>query len=196
MSHVILLNELKKFTEAVTCDIILPVSQQKGDPGPPPPRAAQVFLARLPNGKTDKWKKAPYILHQVLVGRDGQTEGQRLNSVAVVRTVFCVYDPDEQEGGLNLLNLMDQLRISMEERPIVGGQFRLDFEAGIEMTVYGEQEDRSTAPYYLGEMMSSWHIPPVNRLDTTRVIHGMPPWDPKARHLQETITLKGSDQNG
>lgn len=191
MSMVILLEQLKEFTENATRNIILPVSYQKGDPEPPPPRAAEVFRARLPDSKAAK-KKAPYILHQIMTNKDAQNEGILLDSEAVVRTIFCVYHPDEQQGGVALLSLMDQLRISFLERVVVGAQFRLDLEAGIEVLVYPED----TAPYYAGEMVTTWHLPPVKRLDTTRVIHGMPPWDPNARHLEEIIGLKGSEEHG
>lgn len=188
MTKVILLNELKTFTEAVTRDLIFPVAQQKEDKEPPKPRAAEVFRARLPDSKSAK-KKAPYILHQIITGKDTQTEGRRMDGMATVRTIFCVYHPDEQEGGVALLTLMEQLRLSLLERPIVGAQFTLDLEAGMESMVYPED----TAPYYAGEMVTVWRMPPVNRLDATRVVHGMPPWDPTPRHLEETIKLKGSE---
>ena len=188
MSKVILLNELKTFTMDVTRDLLFPVAQQKEDKEPPKPRAAEVFRARLPDSKSAR-KKAPYILHQIISDKDIQPEGQRLQSTAMVRSIFCVYNHDEQEGGIALLTLMEQLRISLLERPIVGAQFVLDLEAGMESMVYPED----TAPYYAGEMVTVWRMPPVARLDTTRVIHGMPPWDPTPRHMEETIKLKGSE---
>lgn len=192
MSKVILLEQLKDFTQRVTAEILLPVALQKGDSGPQPPRAAQVFLARVPDGRASK-KKAPYILHQAIAGRDEQPDGQQPDSTAIVRTVFCVYHPDEQEGGLALLTLMEQLRIALLERPLPGAQFVLDRKAGIETVVYSDEGEYSTAPYYLGEMMSTWHMPPVRRLDTTRMIHGMPPWDPNPQHTKSEIDLKGSE---
>ena len=188
MSKVILLNELKAFTLDVTRDLIFPVAQQKEDKEPPNPRAAEVFCTRLPDSKSAK-KKAPYILHQFINDKTIQPKDQRLNSTAVVRSIFCVYNPDEQEDGLALLTLMDQLYLSLLERPIVGAQFTLDLEAGMESMAYPED----SAPYFAGEMVTVWKMPPVKRLDTTRVIHGMPPWDPHPQHLEETIRLKGSE---
>ena len=76
-----------------------------------------------------------------------------------VRTLFCVYSEDEQEGGLNLLNLMERIRISLMENPILDRQFRLDDEGGIEQLVYPDD----TAPFFLGEMMTVWKMPPVRR---------------------------------
>ncbi len=188
MSKVILLQELKAFTLDVTRDLIFPVAQQKEDKEPPKPRAAEVFCPRLPDSKSAK-KKAPYILHQFINDKTIQPPSQQLNSTAIVRSIFCVYHQDEQEGGLALLTLMDQLYLSLLERPIVGAQFTLDLEAGVESMAYPED----SAPYFAGEMVTVWKMPPVKRLDTTRVIHGMPPWDPHPHHLEETIRLKGSE---
>ena len=104
-------------------------------------------------------KKAPYILHQVITGKDAQSPGNPSISLATVRTVFCVYHKDEQEGGLALLNLMERLRIAMLEEGIVGKQFVLDREAGLESLVYPD----NTAPYYAGEMISVWKLPIIER---------------------------------
>lgn len=188
MSKVILLKELRTFTLEVTRDLIFPVAQQKEDKDPPKPRAAEVFCTRLPDSKSAK-KKAPYILHQFLNDKAVQPSGNQLGWTAFVRSIFCVYNPDEQEGGLSLLTLMDQLYLSLLERPIVGAQFTLDLEAGMESMVYPED----SAPYFAGEMVTAWRMLPVKRLDTTRVIHGMPPWDPHPQHLEETFMLKGSE---
>lgn len=190
MSKVILLKELKAFTLDVTRDLIFPVAQQKEDKEPPKPRAAEVFCTRLPDSKSAK-KKAPYILHQFINDKTIQPKDQRLNSTAVVRSIFCVYNPDEQEGGLALLTLMDQLYLSLLERPIVGAQFTLDLEAGMESMAYSED----STPYFAGEMVTVWRMPPVKRLDATRIVHGMPPWDPNPRHLQETFKLAEKEKS-
>lgn len=190
MSKVILLEQLQEFTQAVTGDLVFPVAIQKGDQESLPPRAAEVYFPRLPDSKAAR-KKAPYILHQVITGKDSQAPGQVVSSKTTVRTIFCVYDPNEQTGGLALLTLMEQLRIAFLERPIVGGQFRLDLEAGIESLVYAED----TAPYYAGEMITNWIMPSVKRLDATRIVHGMPPWDPNPRHLEETFKLAGKEKS-
>lgn len=158
MTKVILLEQLKIFTEAVTRDLLLPAAQQKEDPEPPLPRPADVYRTRLPDGRAAK-KKAPYILHQIITGKDMHPPGERAEASAVVRSIFCVYHSDEQEGGLALLNLMERLRIALLEQVVVGKQFKLDLKAGLESLVYPED----TAPYYAGEMVSTWILPPVNR---------------------------------
>ncbi len=158
MTKVILLEQLKEFTAASVRELLLPVAQQKEDKEPPPPRPAEVYRARLPDSRAAK-KKAPYILHQIVTGKDAQPPGQRGTAEATVRTVFCVYHPDEQEGGLALLNLMERLRLDLLEQGVVGKQFKLDREAGLESLVYPED----TAPYYAGEMISTWKLPVIER---------------------------------
>ncbi len=157
MNKVILLEQLKLFTEEATKDIIMPTSVQKGDTEQGY-RSAEVHRMRLPDSSQAK-KKAPYIIHQALTGKDVQPQGQNLASSATVRTIFCVYNADEEEGGLMLLNLMERLRIRLLKEIVIGSQFILDTEAGIEAIAYPDD----TAPYYAGEMVSTWKIPAVQR---------------------------------
>lgn len=195
MSKVILLKELKKFTEAATRGIILPVRPTEEEPDPQP-RPPFVYRMRLPKFR-DATRKAPYILHQVLTGKDIQAAGTPLDSSALVRTVFCVYHQDEEEGALSLLNLMESLRIALLERPVIcqrgspTGPFALDLNAGLETLAYPDNREPRSAPFCLGEMISTWRMEPVRRLDVDRIIHGAPPWDPNATHFKEILNGKG-----
>lgn len=155
----ILLDCLQEFTQEAVKDLLLPVSRQKEDGDRElSARPAAVYLMRLPDSKAAK-KKAPYILHQVITGRDKQQPGKQAEANALVRTVFCVYDADEQEGGLQLLNLMERLRIALLQQQVIGGQFQLDLAEGLETANYPDD----TAPYYLGEMISVWRLPGIQR---------------------------------
>ena len=158
MTKVILLEQLKKFTEQRTKDLFLPVAPQKEDREPPKDRPAEVHSPRLPDSHAAK-KKAPYILHQVIAGKDGQSAGKAPASSVTIRTIFCVYHPNEEEGGLALLNLMERVRIGMLEAGVIGKQFCLDMEAGLESLVYPDD----SAPYYAGEMISVWKLPIIER---------------------------------
>lgn len=158
MTGIKLLEALKERTIEATKDLLMPVRQQKSDSEPIEPRAAQIFLARVPDGKSAD-KKAPYILHQITTGKDVQEPGQLVECQRVVRSIFCVYSADEQEGGLMLLNLMERVRISLLKDPIIGKQFVLDLDAGLEMFIYPDD----TAPYFIGEMASTWDMPKVKR---------------------------------
>lgn len=158
MTPVILLERLKEFTLSTTGDLLLPVSMKDGDTEQSY-RNADVYLTRLPDSRSAK-KKAPYILHQLITEKDIHKPQQRMESVACVRSIFCVYHSDEQEGGLALLNLMGRLRIELLRRRTIGGQFTLDLESGLETLVYPGENLES---YYAGEMISVWKLPTIER---------------------------------
>lgn len=158
MTRVILLERLRDFTRDATKDILMPVRRQKEDKAPPEDRAATVYLTRL-SKSSDAQKAAPYILHQIITGKDIQPSGQNVTAEAVVRSIFAVYNDNEQEGGLMLLNLMERLRVALLKQLVIGDQFQLDLEAGLETLVYPDD----TAPYYAGEMISTWKLPAVER---------------------------------
>ena len=183
MTKVILLEQLKEFTKIKTKDMLLPVRQQEEDVEAageeaqgaeakvievePLSRPPEVFLMRLPDFRSVT-KKAPYVLHQIIMGGDTQPEGEsEPYATAVVRTVFCVSCADEQEGSMYLLNLMERLRIALLEEPLIGGQFELDLTAGLETVPYSDNANAAdrTAPYYLGEMISTWKLPRIKRKD-------------------------------
>ncbi len=206
-----LLFALKDFTEQTVKGLPMPVKRQSRDEKEPDPRPATVYLARLPD-MTSYDKKAPFILHQAVTGEDGMENVNKgtggisrleMQSIAVIRSVFCVYHPNEQEGGLALLNIMEEMRVALLTNPILKNVFELDLKEGVSQMVYPETGERGTAPFYLGEMVTTWKLPPVTRIDAARITHGWPPNDPHALHLQESIsqpgqniTLKGIGANG
>lgn len=157
MDRVSLLYALRDFTREATKDLYLPtrVQTNKEDRNERPP---EIFLMRLPDSK-QATKKAPYILHQLITGHDRQREGQTDSSTAIVRSIFCVYSENEQEGGLMLLTLAERVRIPLLKAWYIGDQFDLDREAGIEFMAYPDD----TAPYYAGEMVTTWNMPPIKR---------------------------------
>jgi len=157
MNKTVLLEQLKLFTEMAVKDLVLPVAMQKGDTEQQY-RPAEVYKMRLPDSGAAK-KKCPYIIHQVVTGNDVQQNGQTRDSNAVVRSVFCVYDADEQQGALSLLNLMERFRIALLKQTVIGKQFVLDLSAGMEQMIYPDD----TAPYFCGEIVSRWRIPRVER---------------------------------
>ena len=158
MTKVELLMLLKDFTKNATTDIVLPVRRQESDLEQPDPRPADVYCMRLIKGGDAK-KAAPYIIHQVITGKDAQSRGARISGNAVVRSIFCVYNEDEQEGSLSLLGLMERMRIAFLEKVVIGNRYQLDLEAGLEMLIYPDD----TAPYYIGEFVTTWTVPGVER---------------------------------
>ena len=158
MTRTVLLECLKSFTENAVGDIIMPVRQQKEDREPPPPRPAAVHLMGLAKGAAEQ-KAVPYIVHQLLAGKDSQAAGSRPAAVSVVRSLFCVYSEYDEEGGLLLLGLMERLRVAMMRQVLIGKQFQLNLEEGLEALIYPD----NTAPYYIGEMISTWMMPGIKR---------------------------------
>ncbi len=157
MTKSILLERLVNFSKEATKDLIMPVRMQEHDTKQQH-RAADNYKMRLPDSSAAQ-KKAPYIIHQIVTGKDQQRHGDKAKSGTVVRSVFCVYNEDEQEGALMLLNLMERLRISLLKTVVIGNQFELDLDAGLETMIYPDD----TAPYYAGEMISTWKLPAVER---------------------------------
>lgn len=157
MNRVMLLETLRSFTENAVKDLIMPVKIQ-GENEEQRYRAAEVYLMRLTDASSAK-KKVPYIIHQVITGKDTQTPGDLDTSSTTIRTIFAVYNDDGQEGGLMLLNLMERLRIALLRKAVIGDQFQLDRSAGLECIIYPDD----TAPYFAGEMSTVWRMPAVER---------------------------------
>ncbi len=155
-----LLYALKKFTEEATAEVLLPVKRQQPDPEQPADRVATVYLMRLPDSKSST-KKAPYILHQKVNDDDFQPAGQLTTREVTVRSVFCVYDADEQRGGLSLNELMERFLIGLLKERTLADQYQLVMTPGKnpQSVVYPDD----TAPYYIGEMVTVWSLPPVER---------------------------------
>lgn len=152
-----LLDDLKSFLVGVTKHYELPEALQKGDTEQKF-RAPEIYKMRLPNSNDAK-KKAPYIIAQYVTGKDYHRQLQQSQSNAVVRLIFCVYNKDEEEGALSLLNVMETVRLELMKQVLIGKCFKLDTDAGVESLVYPED----TAPYYAGEMMFTVFVPPTER---------------------------------
>ena len=156
-SYVGLLECLKKFTQNAVKDLILPIRIQKKDEKQVY-RPADVYLMRLPDSNSAT-KKAPYIIHQLLTTKDLQEEGHSPTSGVQVRSLFCVYSDDEQEGGLMLAGLVDRFRISLLREVVIGKRYSLNLKAGAEALFYQD----NTAPYFAAEMVTTWKIPSIER---------------------------------
>ena len=158
MTHNKLLDDLHAFTVDAVKDLILPVALQEQDTEQNY-RAADVYKMRLPDSSSAK-KKAPYIIHQVVTSQTVQKPGEAIPTMrTVIRSVFAVYSRDEQEGALHLLNLMDRLQIAIERQVVIGQQFKLDLDAGVETMIYPD----NLAPYFVGEMSTTWISRAVRR---------------------------------
>ena len=67
------------------------------------------------------------------------------------------YAEDAEEGSMALLNVISNLRYNFLKDEELNQQFRL--VPPLESIIYPDD----TRPYYLGEMMTIWTLPPVER---------------------------------
>jgi hypothetical protein len=157
MTRVALLEALKNFIEDEIKDIKYPVSVQKGDEKART-KTPEVFKMRLPDSESAK-KIVPYIIIQYVNGVDKQSHSQRSESSCIIRIIFTTYSEDEQAGAIMLMNLMDTVRLGLLKKVVIGGCFKLDTDAGLEDLIYNDD----TAPYYAGEMVGTFILPPIER---------------------------------
>lgn len=156
MTAINLLECLEEFVKEKTADIKLQVRVRNRDPKEKKERAADVYKMRLPK-KEDTTEKVPYILLQFLTGKDDKGEREPEESECKIRIVVATYSEDGGEGSLDVLNVILRIRSELKKAGVVGGRFVL--HNPLEYIVYPD----STEPYYLGEMVTNWSIPTVER---------------------------------
>lgn len=172
MTPLVLLTELKKFIEENTKDIILsvrPVKNRKphGEEAEQAEtaiteRAAEVHIMRLPD-KDAETQRIPYILLQFLTGKDEQKPTEQPESECNVRIVVATYSEDGGAGAADLLDVLTRIRVALLKAGEVGNQFLL--KKPLEYVVYPDD----TSPYYLGEMLTIWEMPIIQREVTPNV---------------------------
>lgn len=156
MTAINLLECLEAFVKEKTADIMLQVKVRNRNPEEVKERAADVYKMRLPK-KEDQTEKVPYILLQLLTGKDDKEDGEPEESVCKIRIVVATYSEDGSEGALDVLNVILRIRSELKKAGVVGERFVL--ELPLEYIVYPD----STQPYYLGEMVTNWSIPTIER---------------------------------
>jgi hypothetical protein len=155
MTPIILLDDLQKFIAENTEDILLECRVRTGTPTEKE-RAAKVYKMGLPQ-KDDTQQQIPYILLKVVTGADEKEANQPKSSEVKVRIIIVTYSPDGEQGPLALLNLIMRIRERLEKQHIIGGRFCLQYP--LEYIIYQDTEP----PYYLGEIMTNWTIPTIER---------------------------------
>lgn len=113
MTPVFLLENLQRFIEEKTADIILPVRTRTGR-NEVKERPAAVYKMGLPEAD-DAQQKVPYILVKFLTGTDDKAAGEPEEDSCKVRIIFAVYSENGQDGPLALLNLMLRVPKRIEE---------------------------------------------------------------------------------
>ena len=155
MTPIILLDDLQEFIEENTSDILLEVKVRTGQ-ATEKERAAKVYKMGLQE-KDDITQQIPYILLKVLTGADEKKESQPKSGEVRVRMVIATYSQDGEQGPMALLNLILRIRERLQKQHIIGGRFCLGYP--FEYIIYQD----TTPPYYLGEIMTIWSIPTIER---------------------------------
>ncbi len=155
MTPVILLDDLQKFIEENTSDILLEVRTRTGQ-AMEKERTAKVYKLGLPE-KDDSVQQVPYILLKALNGTDEKKDGEPKSAEVRVRMILATYSQDGERGQMALLNLILRIRERLQKQHIIGGRFCLHYP--FEYIIYQD----TTPPYYLGEIMTIWSIPTVER---------------------------------
>lgn len=158
MTPEILLDKLEEFARFHTKDIMLEVRVKRGTESTDDKRrAANIFQQDFPE-PDDKTQKIPYILIQLLNGTDDWKPGQEPESECQIRMVFATYSENGSKGAADLLHLILKVKNELEAAGEVGGnQFLLLYP--VEYLIYPDK----TPPYHIGEMITKWSLPAIER---------------------------------
>lgn len=156
MTPLNLIDALAAFIEEQVKDICLAYRSKDDQEGKC--RAPGVYKMKLPN-KEAETKLAPYVLLQLLTGKDAQAPGQPAESECKVRMVIATYSEDGGVGAYDLLNVITRIRIGLLKAGMIANQFLLKLESPLEYVIYPDD----TNPYHLGEMITTWEIPSIER---------------------------------
>lgn len=159
MNRVMLLEALKVRQTEDLKDLLMPAVPTKKNPEPGI-RPVQIFQGKTPD-KNSETEKAPYIVNAILNSTFYRNPGEEPTSLVTVRSTLCVYNKDNEEGAMMLLNLLERLRISYTMNPILDKTFQclFDKENPIQDLVYPDE----TMPFFMADQVTVWSLPPVER---------------------------------
>lgn len=163
MTPIVLLKELKKLLDDTLKDLVLPTKDGTE-------RQPQIVFGNLPpkdpQSKDDRLRNQfPFIILRVLTGKDYD----EASSECTVRLIFGTYNSSNNHGYIDLLNIIQRVRLKLLKNRVVGNQFEIKLEKNnpLEYFIYEDQPE----PHYMGEIMTTWTIPNI-----TREL-GALPWD-------------------
>jgi len=156
MTPIELMNALESFIKEQVKDICLAYRSKEDLEGQC--RAPGVYKMKLPD-KESETKLVPYVLLQFLTGKDAQATGQTVESECKVRLVIVTYSEDGGIGAYDLLNVITRIRTTLLKAGMIADQFLLKLESPLEYIIYPDDTD----PYHMGEMMTTWELPAVER---------------------------------
>lgn len=120
-------------------------------------RPPAVYLMNLPE-RSDYLSRIPYILIQLLSSKDKYNEDQKdRQSTADIRVLIAVYCQDGEDGGLQVLEIIERIRIHLQSGMLLDKNYMLQMP--FDSTVYSDD----TGNYFLGEINMTWSVPIVER---------------------------------
>lgn len=120
-------------------------------------RAPEVHLMNLPE-RSDWYSRIPYVLIQFLSAKDKYNKDEKdRQSTADVRILIATYCEDGQDGGLQVLEIIERIRIHLQSGMLLDGNYMLQMPFDAE--VYPDD----TGNYFLGEINMTWSIPTIER---------------------------------
>ena len=120
-------------------------------------RPPDVYLMNLPE-REDLYSNIPYILIQGLNAKDKlDQDTMARQTLAEVRIIIVTWNPDGQDGGLQVWRIIEKLRIVLEEGELLGDNFQLKYP--FDAQVYPDD----TGDYYLGEINTNFTLPTIQR---------------------------------
>lgn len=150
MTALDLLEALKEYCEGCTKDLVM-VSKVPKNGIQKAERAPRVFIGNLPDKESER-KEAPYILLKLLTTKDSEEE-----STATVRIVFVTYSQDKQENYIQCLNMLTRIKTGLLRDVVIGSCF------SCQKPVEGIMYEDDLEVYQIGEIMTTWEMPPVKR---------------------------------
>lgn len=121
-------------------------------------RPPDIYLMNLPE-REDYLSRVPYLLIQFLTSSDDyDKEAKDQQAIANVRVLIATYNSDGQDGGLQVAEIIDRIRIHLLSGMLLDGNYML--QKPFQAEVYPDD----TANYFLGEINMKWSLPNVERV--------------------------------
>lgn len=161
-----LMDALKELLEERLRNYRLPVKR-----GEEPERSIKVHTAFMDDPDEDA-ERIPYICIQPLNGKDEYGHSGQVEGNVNLRLVITIFNRDKREGRLQLLRIIQIIRRELIRTGVVGKSFELKMP--LEWLIYPDDTDS----YHVGEMSTTWSIPPEERFvpelrdDSWEWLHG------------------------
>lgn len=151
-----LLDNLQGFIENELKEFRLPVKRDGTWKHEPVCRSVEVSQMVMPEPDEDH-ERVPYILLQLLNGKDERNKYGQMECVVSVRVIVTLFNRDKREGRMQLLYIIQRLRKAFLLAGVIGGCFELRWP--LEYLIYPDDAES----YHLGEMATSWSAPGMER---------------------------------